>query len=57
MARLILMRMNDNREIKIISEYAENHGWDHDDCSITEFLCEYYEDYEKYREWYLMMVA
>ncbi len=57
MAKVILKRLSDSKEIKIISEYAQIHGWDHDECGIADFIFEYYEDYEEYREWYLMMVA
>lgn len=49
--------MKDNHEKTIIMAFAENHEWDYEDGNLVNYLCEYYEDYEEYREWYLMMVA
>ena len=57
MSKIVKMRMNDYQERTIIFTFAENHEWDYEDGDLTAFLCEYYEDYEEYREWYLMMVA
>lgn len=49
--------MKDGNERRIIIAFAENHEWDYEEGDLVTYLCENYEDYEEYREWYLMMVA
>ena len=57
MSTKILRRIEDRQECKIIMAFLENRGWDFEGDDLLEFLCETYEDYEEYREWFLMMVA
>ena len=57
MGKVVRMRMKDGNERTIIMAFAENHEWDYEEGDLVTYLCENYEDYEEYREWYLMMVA
>ena len=57
MSKVLRTRMKDHHERMIIMAFAENHEWDYDEGNLIEFVCDAYEDYEEYREWYLMMVA
>ena len=52
----IMRRIENRQERKIIMEFAKTRGWDYDE-DLIENLCEAYEAYEDYREWFLTMVA
>lgn len=50
-------RMEDRTEYRIMMYFIEIHGWTPDDGDFDEYICEFMDDYEEYREWCLNRVA
>lgn len=51
------MRMTQNLEAEIFVAFMETHGLDLDEYSYEEFMYDFKEDYQEYREWYMTCYA
>ena len=57
MSTTVNMRLEDKHERIIIMSYLKDQKWDFEDGDWIDFIYDTYDEYEAYREWYLMLVA